>query len=205
MRIAVFGGTGGTGRQIIEQALDAGHQISALVRDPNRLSEASKQANIIVGDVLNAQKVCETISGADAVAVSLGGRIDSPENTVSQGTKNVITCMHELGIKRLIVVTSLGVGNSKNQVPMAFKLVMKTVMRKIMADKERQEQFVQNSGLDWVIVRPGELSDDPPSGAYIFGTDTSIIAGKVSRADLAEFVLRNLNDHQFLRQAVAIT
>ena len=113
--------------------------------------------------------------------------------------------MNELMVKRLIVVTSLGIGNSKNQVPMAFKLVMKTVMRKIMADKERQEEIVKSSGVDWMIVRPGELSDDPPSGAYIFGTEASIMAGKLSRADLAEFVVHNLNDDQFLGQAVAIT
>ncbi|MFN2236516.1 MAG: NAD(P)-dependent oxidoreductase [Anaerolineales bacterium] len=205
MRIAVFGGTGGTGRQVIEQALDAGHQVSALVRDPDRLSEASKQAEIFVGDVLNTQNVAETISGADAVVVSLGSRADSPENTVSQGTKNIITCMQETGVKRLVVVTSLGVGDSKDQVPMAFKLVMKTVMRKIMADKEVQEQYVKASGLDWVIVRPGGLSDDPASGAYIFGTDPSIMAGRVSRADVAAFVLQNLSDDQFLGQAVAIT
>lgn len=205
MRIAVFGGTGGTGRQFIEQALQAGHQVAALVRDPNRLSEAAKQAHMIVGDVLNAQQVAETIAGADAVVVSLGSRSDSPENTVSQGTQNIIASMQEAEVKRLVVVTSLGVGDSKDQVPLAFKLVVKTVMRKIMADKERQEQYVQDSGLDWVIVRPGGLSDDPASGAYIYGTDPSIMAGRVSRADVAAFVLQNLSDDQFLGQAVAIT
>ena len=205
MRIAVFGGTGGTGRQVIEQALEAGHQVAALVRDPNRLSAPAKQADIIVGDVLNPQQVAETISGAEAVVVSLGSRSDSPDNTVSQGTKNIIACMQESGVKRLVVVTSLGVGDSKDQVPMAFKLVIKTVMRKIMADKDLQEQYVQESGLDWVIVRPGGLSDDPASGAYIFGTDPTIMAGRVSRADVAAFVLQNLSDDQFLGQAVAIT
>ncbi|MFN2197190.1 MAG: NAD(P)-dependent oxidoreductase, partial [Anaerolineales bacterium] len=185
--------------------LEVGHQVSALVRDPNRLSEATKRADMIVGDVLNPQQVAATISGTDAVVVSLGSRSNSPENTVSQGTKNIITCMQQTGVKRLVVVTSLGVGDSKDQVPMAFKLVMKTVMRKIMADKELQEQYVQESGLDWVIVRPGGLSDDPASGAYLFGTDPSVMAGRVSRADVAAFVLQNLSDDQFLGQAVAIT
>ncbi len=205
MKIAVFGATGGTGRNIVEQLLAAGDQVTALVRDPARLSEGSKQATIIVGDVLDPEKVQETIAGAEAIAVSLGGRADSPKNTVSEGTHIIIMAMKALDVKRLVVVTSLGVGDSKNQVPMAFKVVMKTVMRKIMADKERQEAFVQNCGLDWVIVRPGELSNDPPSGEYKFGTDPSIMAGKVSRADVAEFVLRNLSDDQFLGQAVAIT
>lgn len=205
MKIAVFGATGDTGRNIVEQALAAEHQITVLVRDPARLSDASKKAKIIVGDVLDPLKVQETISGADAVAVSLGSRGDSPENTVSEGTKNIITAMKRHHVKRLVVVTSLGLGDSKNQVPRAFKLVMKTVMRKIMADKERQEIFVQGSGLDWVIVRPGELTNEPPSGEYTFGIDSSIMAGKVSRADVADFVLRNLSDDQFLGQAVAIS
>jgi putative NADH-flavin reductase len=205
MKIAVFGGTGGTGKQIIKQAIEAGHQVKALVRDPTRSDLIADQTTIIVGDVLNPAKVRETISGVDAVAVSLGSRGNSPENTVSEGTKDIILVMKEMGIKRLVVVTSLGVGDSKNQVPLAFKLVMKTVMRKIMADKERQEGFVRSSGLEWVIVRPGELTNDPPSGNYNFGTDSTIIAGKISRADLAEFVLRNLSDDQFLSQAVAVT
>jgi putative NADH-flavin reductase len=205
MKIAVFGGTGGTGKQIIKQAIEAGHQVKALVRDPTRSDLIADQTTIIVGDVLNPAKVRETISGVDAVAVSLGSRGNSPENTVSEGTKDIILVMKEMGIKRLVVVTSLGVGDSKNQVPLAFKLVMKTVMRKIMADKERQEGLVRSSGLEWVIVRPGELTNDPPSGNYKFGTDSTIIAGKISRADLAEFVLRNLSDDQFLSQAVAVT
>lgn len=205
MKIAVFGATGDTGRNIVEQALAAEHQITVLVRDPARLSDASKKAKIIVGDVLDPLTVQETISGADAVAVSLGSRGDSPENTVSEGTKNIITAMKRHHVKRLVVVTSLGLGDSKNQVPRAFKLVMKTVMRKTMADKELQEIFVQGSGLDWVIVRPGELTNEPPSGEYTFGTDASIMAGKISRADVADFVLRNLSDDQFLGQAVAIS
>jgi putative NADH-flavin reductase len=205
MKIAVFGATGGTGRNIVEQALEAGHQVNILVRNPARLSDAARQATTITGDVLDAQKVHDTISGVDAVVVSLGSRSDSPDHTVSEGTKNIIDSMQKLGVNRLVVITSLGVGESKNQVPLVFKLVMKTIMRKIIADKERQEKFVQTSGLDWVIVRPGELSNDPPTGDYTYGVDPSIMAGKVSRGDVAAFVLRNIHDDQFLHQAVAIS
>ena len=121
------------------------------------------------------------------------------------GEMNIILAMKAKGVQRLVVVTSLGVGDGENQVPLVFKLVMKTVMRKIMMDKDRQEQFVRASGLDWVIVRPGELTDGLPSGEYIFGIDPTIMAGKVSRADVAEFILHNLSDDQFLCQAVAVT
>lgn len=145
MKIAVFGATGGTGRKIVEQALDRGDQVTVLVRNPARLSAKAKQAKIITGDVLDLQNVQATILGADAVAVSLGSRSDSPEYTVSQGTKNIITAMKAQNVQRLVVVTTLGLGESKNQVPTAFKFVMKTVMRKIIADKERQESFVREA------------------------------------------------------------
>jgi putative NADH-flavin reductase len=205
MNIAVFGGTGGTGQWIIKLGIEAGHQITALVRNPDRLDDGSSQTKIIVGNVLDYKKVQESIAGTDAVAVSLGSRSDSPDNIVSQGTQNIIRAMKALDVRRLVVITSLGVGDSKDQVPMAFKLVMKTIMRKIIIDKDRQEQFVRASGLDWVIIRPGELSNDPPTQQYIFGTDPTITAKRVSRADVAEFVIQNLTDNQFLHQAVAIT
>jgi uncharacterized protein YbjT (DUF2867 family) len=159
MKLSVFGATGGTGREIVEQALAVGTDVTVLVRDSARLSDKAKGANILIGDVLDPHSVESALHGVDAVVVSLGGRSDSPENTVSEGTKNIVAAMQSLGIKRLVVITSLGLGDSKNQVPFAFKMVMKTVMRKIMGDKELQEKFVRESGLDWVILRPGELTE----------------------------------------------
>lgn len=205
MKIAVFGATGGTGKEILSQALEMGYEVSALVREPSRLSPGAKGINTVVGDVLDPDKVSETLRGTDAVLVSLGNRGDSPENTVSAGTKNIINAMGDHGLKRLVVITSLGVGDSKDQVPLAFKLVMKTVMRKIMADKELQETYVQGSGLDWVILRPGELRDGPKTGEFNFGTGSEIMAKAISRADLASFALKQLVDDNFLGKAVAVT
>jgi len=205
MRIAVFGATGGTGKEIVVQALAMGYDVSALVRDPNRLSPEAKDINTVVGDVLDPDKVNQTLRDADAVVVSLGNRSDSPENTVSSGTKHIIDAMGDQGVKRLVVITSLGVGDSKDQVPIAFKLVMKTVMRKIMADKELQEKYVQDSGLDWVILRPGELRDGPKTGEYNAGTGREIMAKAISRADLASFALKQLIDDDFLGKAVGVT
>jgi putative NADH-flavin reductase len=206
MKIAVFGGTGGTGQEIVAQSLAKGYHVSVLVRDPGRLSDQfAAQLYVTVGDVLDFEKVEKTVWEVDAVVVSLGTRPDSPENIVSEGTKNIIQAMQEQGVKRLVVVTSLGVGDSKNQVPFAFKMIMKTALRKVMADKERQENLVRESDLDWVIVRPGGLTDGPRKGEYAFGIEPSIVAGSISRADLAEFVLKQVVENQFLRKAVAVT
>lgn len=205
MKLAVFGATGGTGKEILSQAISKGYEISALVRDPSRLRKTdAEKVHFVVGNVLNQNEVVETINDTDAVIVCLGHSADSPENTVSEGTKNIIQAMEENNLRRLVVVTSLGVGDSKNQVPLAFKIMMTTVLRKVMADKENQEKAVRESGLDWIIVRPGGLTDEPAKGDIIVGTEDSIIAGSISRADLAVFVLEQIIEDQFIHKAVAI-
>ncbi len=203
--LAVFGATGGTGRQIVSQALEAGHTVRALVRDPARLPIRHPQLHLITGNVLDADAVERTITGADAVIVSLGNTANNPDWIVSEGTRVIVAAMQKLGVRRLIVISSLGVGDSCDQVPTFFKLLMKTALKKPMEDKERQEQIVAASGLDWTIVRPGGLTNGPRTGRYRAGLDRSIVAGQVSRADVAEFVLRQLDDQTYLHKAPAIT
>ncbi len=205
MKIAVFGATGGTGQQIVAQALEAGHIVQALVRDPSRLALTHPNLALTTGDVLDAQAVASTVQGADAVIVTLGNTANNPDWIVSDGTRVVIAAMQEQQVRRLVVVSSIGVGDSKNQVPFAFKMLMSTVLKKPMEDKERQEQLVRDSGLDWIIVRPGGLTDGPKTGAYKAGADGSVKAGQISRADVADFVLKQLTDTTYLHQAPAVS
>jgi putative NADH-flavin reductase len=206
MRIAVFGATGGTGSQVVQQALAAGHQVTALARDPSRLAGADSNLTVVAGSVLDAAAVQQTLSSADAAVVSLGNTANNPDYIVSQGTGAILDAIGQLGgPRRIVVVSSIGVGDSKDQVPFAFKMLMKTVLRKAMEDKERQEALVKASGLDWIIVRPGGLTDGPATGNYKSGLDSKISAGQVSRADVAAFVLQQLTDDTYLRQAPAIT
>ena len=170
MNIAVFGATGGTGRNFLQQALPAGHRVTTLVRDPTRLSITHEQLTAIQGDVLDPEKVAKTLAGAEAVVVTLGNTPNNPELVCSMGTQNIVQGMQtEGGAQRLIVVTSLGVGDSADQVPFFFKMLMKTALRGAMADKEKQEAIVRESGLEWIIVRPGGLTDDPATGKYRVG------------------------------------
>lgn len=206
MNIAVFGATGGTGQQVVQQALAAGHSVTALVRDPSRLAAQDERLTVVEGDVLDRAKVDETVSGADAVIVSLGNTSNNPDYIVSRGTEVIVDAMTAAGIPmRLIVVSSLGVGESRDQVPFAFKMLMNTVLKKAMDDKERQEALVKASGFDWIIVRPGGLTNGPATGSYKSGVDVRLTAGQVSRADVAAFVLQQLDDDTYLRQAPAIT
>ncbi|MCB0245633.1 MAG: SDR family oxidoreductase, partial [Anaerolineae bacterium] len=122
------------------------------------------------------------------------------------GTEVIVDSMTAAGKPmRLIVVSSLGVGESRDQVPFAFKMLMNTVLKKAIDDKERQEALVKASGFDWIIVRPGGLTNGPATGSYKAGVDVKLTAGQVSRADVAAFVLLQLDDDTYLHQAPAIT
>lgn len=205
MNIAVFGGTRGVGRAVVDQALARGHAVTALARDPASLAIADPGFTVVPGNVLDPAAVVQAVGGADAVVVSLGGTSDNPGDVVSRGTQNVVAAMQAAGVRRLIIVTSLGVGDSRTQVPIAFKLLMQTVLRASMQDKERQEEIVRASGLDWTIVRPGGLTDDPVTGKYTVSTGRDVVAGRIARADVADFILNQLSSAEYVGQAPAVT
>lgn len=205
MNIAVFGATGGTGRQIVEQALQQGHHVRALARDTARLPLSHPDLSVIEGNVLDPEAVGQTLAGADAVVISLGNTANNPDFVVSDGTAVILEAMKQEDVARVVVVTSMGTGDSIKQVSFLFRMLIQTVLRKTMDDKERQEKLVMASDRDWIIVRPGGLTDGPATGVYQSGLDPKITAGQVSRADVAAFVLQQLGDDTYLRQAPAIT
>lgn len=203
MHIALFGATGGTGRQVLEQALAQSHAVSALVRDPSKLAE-QPGLTLVVGDVLNQAATTRSIQGADAVICILGSH-GSGEPIEALGTRAILEAMRDTGVRRLIAVTSLGVGDSREQISWAFRVIMDLTLKPIMMAKEEQERLIKASGLDWTIVRPGGLTDGPRTGAYRFGRDRSIKGGRISRADVADFVLRQLTDPTFIHQTPAVS
>jgi putative NADH-flavin reductase len=203
MHIALFGATGGTGRQVLDQALAQGYGVSALVRDPSKLGERTG-LKLVVGDVLDQPATTRCIQGADAVICVLGSH-GSREPIEATGTRSILDAMHETGVRRLVAVTSLGVGDSREQINWAFRVIMDLTLKPIMLAKEEQERLIKASGLDWTIVRPGGLTDGPRTGAYRFGRDRSIKGGRISRADVADFVLRQVNDPTFIHQTPAVS
>ncbi len=204
MQIALFGATGGTGRQVLAQALEQGHGVRALVRDPAKLVE---QAGLtcIVGDVLDPGATRHCVEGAEAVICVLGSRHGGREPVEAVGTGLILEAMQSLGVRRLIAVTSMGVGDSRAQINPLFRAIMDLTLKPIMQAKEEQERLIKASGLDWTIVRPGGLTDGPRTGGYRAGLERSIRGGRISRADVAEFVLKQLTDLSYLHQTPAIT
>lgn len=200
--IAVFGASGLTSSECVYQALKSGDKVVGLTRNPANLqipagsggAEAGKpltdpNLTMIAGSVTNPADVAKVFEAAsiDGVIVGLGGKTkDVGETMLTDGTNVIMNAMKEKGVKRIAVVTSIGAGDSKDQAPLAFKVLMATVMKKIFNDKNNQEEAVKASGLDYCIVRPGGLNVEPPTG-IINVIDGK--AGSIPRADVAEFCL----------------
>ena len=207
MKIAVFGATGRTGRPFVEQALAAGHQVCALARDPGKLGLKHAQLTVMAGNALYREAVAKTVAGCDAACSMLGPAPHSPPDIVSLATGHIIEAMQQRGVRRLVVMSSMGVGTSRKQVPFSYKVacLLIPILRRTMADLERTETLVRQSGLEWTIVQAAGLRDGPATGRYVFGTDPKLRAGFVNRADVAAFLLRELAAPTFVRQAPSIT
>lgn len=214
MQLAVFGATGGTGRQLVAQALAAGHGVTVLARDPARVRrpdgapfapDAAARLRVVAGNVLDPGAVAEVVAGADAVFVALGTTGGNPPDIVSTGTAVVVDAMKAAGARRLVVVSSLGVADSRDAVPWWFRLLMQSVLRPRFLDKTVQERTVRESGLDWTILRPGGLTDGPPTGRTDVGTQADVKARRVSRADVAAVALRAAATAATVRRVLAVT
>jgi putative NADH-flavin reductase len=201
MNITIFGATGPSGRLIVEQALVQRHAVTAFVRNPAALSIQNEKLTVVKGDVLDLASVEAAVAGKDAVLSALGVRKLGKNTILSDGTQNIIAAMQKHAVKRFVCMTSLGVGDSKDQPAWIFRYVIKPVfLRNIFVEKEVQERLVMESGLDWIIVRPAGLTNGPRTGVYKHwvGAPTQPITSQISRADAAEFMLKQLTDDTYL-------
>lgn len=201
MRLVVFGSTGGTGRRLVELALARGHAVAAFVRDPAGLGGEHANLEVVRGDVTDLASVAGAVKGRNAVLSAIGA--GAKRSTLrTDGTRNIVRAMAEAGVRRLVSLSALGVGDSRDILPLHYKYVIVPVLlRHAFADHEDQEEVVRQSPLDWTIVRPGNLTDGARTGAYRHGFTATDKATrlKVSRADVAEFMLNQLTDDTYLR------
>jgi len=208
MRIVIFGSTGGTGWKLVEQALDQGHHVTAQARSPAKLEKLEHpELDVIRGDVLNQTDVEHAVAGQGAVLCAIGS--GAKRTTLREdGTRNIVAAMEKTGVSRLICLSSLGVGDSRANLPFFTKYVIVGVfLRHAFADHERQEAAVRTSSLEWTIVRPPHLMDGPRTGSYRVGfspTDREI-QGKISRADVADFMLKQLTDDSYIRKTPGVS
>ncbi|MEU2092505.1 NAD(P)-dependent oxidoreductase [Nocardia beijingensis] len=206
MRIAVFGATGTVGRLVVERALREGHEVTAFTRSAASVTQRHERLRVVEGDVLDTNSVQRAVEGQDAVLVSLG----NGRNGVVRagGTKAVIDAMRRTGVKRLICQTTLGVGDSRGNLNFLWKYVMfGLLLRPAYTDHVEQEKHVVASDLDWTIVRPSAFTDGPATGSYRrgFPANEPGLTLKISRADIADFMIEQLTDTTYLRQAPGIS
>ena len=219
MRLAIFGPTGGTGRRLVERAIAEGHEVTALVRNPSRMRTRHRRLKIVVGDAFDAEKVREAVAGNEAVISVLGSRQPSnplhphrpgnPHGPVSAGSANIIAAMKEHGLRRFVCQTAWGAGESKQDPGFAgaffMKVLVPPLLRDEYAEKEAQEKLLRESDLDWIIVRPMILTNGPWTNDYRVGLDLK--PGRrpyISRADVADFLIKQLADDTFLGKTPAI-
>lgn len=208
MRVLIVGASGGTGRELVVQALEQGHRVTAFVRSPDRLRFRHERLVLARGDVLDYASVERAVGGHDAVLSALGHkRWFYPNRILSEGTRHLVRAMEQQGVRRLVCETALGVGDSRGRAGLYYTLfVAPLILPFYFRDKERQESIIRASSLDWTIVRPGMLTNGPRRGVYRHGPHVGhwLVSCRISRADVAEFMLRQLADDRYLRSSPGV-
>ena len=208
MKLAVFGASGRTGRPLVEQALARGHEVKALVRDPSKLSMSRDGLTVIRGDVLDGAKVEETVAGTDAVLSVLGQTKTSPKDLQTRGTQNIVSAMERHGVRRLVSLTGAGVRDPRDRpklVDRAIVFLLKRLQLALLEDGVRHADAIKESNLEWVIVRGPRLTEGPRKGEYRLGMIGKNSGTQISRADLADFMLRQTTDDAYLRQMPVVS
>ncbi len=208
MKLLIFGATGGTGLELVKQALAEGHEVTAFARTPSKLAIQHPKLRVAQGDILDAASIEKAMEGQDAVLSTLGGKTTKQNTTMSDGTKNIIRAMEKFGVRTFICETAWGVGDSRPYSGFIYgKIMIPFFLKHPYADKEIQERYIRESGLDWVIVRPTRLTNGAKTGKYHVVTDYSQanIKGTISRADVAEFMLEQLLSKSHLRKTVGVS
>lgn len=202
-KIALFGATGQTGGWVLKKLLADGYQVTALVRDPGKLTETHANLQVVQGDVLHAPAVMQTVAGAEVVLSLFGHVAGSPDWLQTNGTKNIVTAMHAAGVTKIISLSGGGLPFAKDKpkfIDRLIRSIMKIAVPKILNDAEAHAEELEKSDLEWVIVRGPRLTNAPARGAYRVGW-VGVNGGiQIARADLADFIVTQIADTRFVRQ-----
>ena len=209
MNILIIGGTGKTGRHLINQCLERGLIVTVLVRKPAKLKIHDPNLRIIKGDVLELERMEEAFTGQEAVLCALGHkRYFIRTNILSRGTKNILYAMKKHSIRRLICITALGINDSKFRLGLYYTLfTIPFILYFYFKDKAKQEALIEDSDMDWTIVRPAQFIPGPRRERYKTGPEIGhpIITKLISRADVAHFMLEELFNPSYVRKKPGIS
>lgn len=206
MKIVIFGANGKTGMLLTMQALAESHQVTAYVRKPDSLKLQNPNLKVITGNLNDAVRIKEAIAGSDAVLSTLGGSSltkHSPE--IIAGIDHILSSMEQEGVKRLIYLSSMGAGESRNMMGTLIRFFIAGIMLRVpLADHTANEKRIAKSRLQWTVVRPAGLTNGPKTGRLKHGSKIIVLTGtpQVSRANVASFMLEQLSDTSYLNNSV---
>jgi uncharacterized protein YbjT (DUF2867 family) len=215
-KILVVGSTGGSGRAAVERLLAEGHEVTAFSRHADRMDLRSDRLRFINADAMNPADLDAAVPGHDAVIVTLGisenplrvrllGPARTPKDVRSTGTRNVIAAMRKHGVRRLVVQTTYGVGETRDRLRPMDALFFALLLHPQIVDTAKQNQLVHESGLDWVIVQPVHLTDDAEDVMPFVSITGDTKKMKVSRNSVARFLTRAATTSNFVHREVAIS
>ena len=196
MKLCILGATGGVGRQVLTQALEAGHEITALVRNPDKMLLRHDRLHVVAGDVTDAgATLADAMRGQDVVISALGrGMSLKSERLIQRSVPPILTAMKTVGVGRLIFTSAIGVGITLRDAPLFSRTMIRLLLREIYADKIIGEAPIHRSGLDWTLVQPAQLTDGPLTRTYRSGERLALRGmPTISRADTAHFILNHLD------------
>ena len=206
MKVLIIGATGATGKILMREALAQGHEVTALARNSSAVASEDHRLRVVEGNALDASSLEAAVAGQEAVLSALGTRSARPTTLFSESTHNLIGAMDKHGVRRLVCITGVGVGDSKGHVGFLYdRIMLPFVVKNIYEDKTRQEEAIKQSDLDWVIVRPAQLTDEPAKGEYGVYLKGSYTVKTISRADVAAFMLAQLTDDTYVHKTPVIS
>lgn len=208
MRIVVFGASGRTGRLLVQQALEAGHEVTAFVRDLAKLALESPRLRVVKGELDDPAALEAAIRGQDAVLVTLGPVRGGRKDIMEAAARAILGAMRKLGVRRLVTLTGAGVAQP-GDAPKAFNRLMSVLLslfaREVVEDSKRHVELVRGSGLDWTVVRVPMLTDGPRTGQYRVGMVGINSGARIARADVADFMLKALTDSNLVGKSPVIS
>ena len=209
MELAILGATGSVGREIVTQALAAGHHVTVLVRHAPRPGQFDPRVTVIQGDANDPGSVDRAVAGSEAVISALGHVKGSPRDLLAVASSNAIAAMRAHGIRRLVVLASPSLTDQRDRPGLVYRfllIAMPLGMRAATLDHRAQSRLVKDSGLDWTIVRGAALfTDGAHTGRYQAGPITNDAARSISRPDLADFMLAAATHGTFVRDVPLVS